>query len=115
MAIYHSVSQLVGNSPLLSVDNYVRQRQLPATILAAARQGLFFIPAVLLMPLWLDQWGVQLAQSVADVLSFALTVVMMRRVFQNLQAEEHAAMLLQHHRASEPYMAENVPENPETT
>ena len=34
MAIYHSVSQLVGNTPLLSVDNYVRQRQLPAAILA---------------------------------------------------------------------------------
>ena len=34
MAIYHSVSQLVGNTPLLSVYNYVRQRQLPATILA---------------------------------------------------------------------------------
>ena len=34
MAIYHSVSQLVGNTPLLSVDNYVRQRQLPATMLA---------------------------------------------------------------------------------
>ena len=34
MAIYHSVSQLAGNTPLLSVDNYVRQRQLPATILA---------------------------------------------------------------------------------
>ena len=34
MAIYHSVSQLVGNTPLLSVDNYVCQRQLPATILA---------------------------------------------------------------------------------
>ena len=34
MAIYHSVSQLMGNTPLLSVDNYVRQRQLPATILA---------------------------------------------------------------------------------
>ena len=100
------------------VSNMMTQtmgKTLPATILAAARQGLFFIPAVLLMPLWLDQWGVQLAQSVADVLSFALTVVMMRRVFQNLQAEEHAAMLLQHHRASEPYMAENVPENPETT
>ena len=100
------------------VSNMMTQtmgKTLPATILAAARQGLFFIPAVLLMPLWLDQWGVQLAQSVADVLSFALTVVMMRRVFQNLQAEEHAAMLLQHHRAAEPYMAENVPENPETT
>ena len=34
MAIYHSVSQLVGNTPLLSVDNYVRQRQLTATILS---------------------------------------------------------------------------------
>ena len=100
------------------VSNMMTQtmgKTLPATILAAARQGLFFIPAVLLMPLWLDQLGVQLAQSVADVLSFLLTLVMMRRVFQNLQAEEHAAMLLQHHRASEPYMAENVPENPETT
>ena len=42
MAIYHSVSQLVGNTPLLSVDNYVRQRQLPATILAKLER---FTPA----------------------------------------------------------------------
>ena len=33
MAIYHSISQLVGSTPLLSADNYVRQRQLPAAIL----------------------------------------------------------------------------------
>ncbi len=33
MAIYHSVSELVGNTPLLRVDNYARQRQLPATVL----------------------------------------------------------------------------------
>ncbi len=89
-------------------------KTVPATILAAARQGLFFIPAVLLMPLWLDQLGVQLAQSVADVLSFALTLVMMRRVFRNLRSEENAAMLLRHHRTSDPYPAENVPEIPET-
>ena len=62
-----------------------------------------------------DQLGVQLAQSVADVLSFLLTLVMMRRVFRNLQAEENAAMLLRHQRTSEPYAAENAPENPETT
>ena len=100
------------------VSNMMTQtmgKTLPATILAAARQGLFFIPAVLLMPLWLDQLGVQLAQSVADVLSFLLTLVMMRRVFRNLQAEENAAMLLRHQRTSEPYAAENAPENPETT
>lgn len=33
MKIYHSVSELVGNTPLLSADHYVRERQLPAAIL----------------------------------------------------------------------------------
>ena len=57
----------------------------------------------------------QLAQSMADVCSFALTLVMMRRVFRNLQEEEHAAMLLRHHRqSSEEYSAENAPDMPET-
>ncbi len=100
------------------VSNMMTQtmgKTVPATILAAARQGLFFIPAVLLMPLWLDQLGVQLAQSVADVLSFALTMVMMHRVFRNLKAEEHAAMLLRHQRTSEEhYSVEIAPGMPET-
>ena len=34
MGIYHSVEQLVGNTPLLSVDHYVRARGLEAVILA---------------------------------------------------------------------------------
>ena len=34
MGIYHSVEQLVGNTPLLSVDHYVRARVLEAVILA---------------------------------------------------------------------------------
>lgn len=33
MGIYHSVEQLVGNTPLLSVDHYVRARRLEAVIL----------------------------------------------------------------------------------
>ena len=88
-------------------------KTLPATILAAARQGLFFIPAVMLLPLWLDQWGVQLAQSVADVLSFALTLVMMRRVFLHLQEEEHASMLLRHQQ-QQPIHTVIPPEHGET-
>ena len=44
----------------------------------------------------------------------AVTLVMMRRVFRNLRSEENAAMLLRHHRTSDPYPAENVPEMPET-
>ena len=34
MGIYHSAAQLVGHTPLLAVDNYVRTRSLPAVILA---------------------------------------------------------------------------------
>ena len=34
MGIYHSAAQLVGHTPLLAVDNYVRTRGLPAVILA---------------------------------------------------------------------------------
>ena len=45
-----------------------------ASVLAVARQGLFFIPAVLLLPQFFDQLGVQMAQSVSDVCSFLLTI-----------------------------------------
>ena len=41
-----------------------------ATFLSVARQGVFFIPSVLILPLFFDQMGIQMAQSVADVLTF---------------------------------------------
>ena len=46
----------------------------PATLLSVCRNGLFFLPALLLLPLYLDMRGVQMAQAVADVLTFALAV-----------------------------------------
>ncbi|MBE6555306.1 MAG: MATE family efflux transporter [Ruminococcaceae bacterium] len=45
-----------------------------ATLLATARQGLCFIPSVLILPHFLGIWGVLLAQPVADVLSFAIAL-----------------------------------------
>lgn len=45
-----------------------------ATLLSIGRNGLFFLPAVLLLPLWLGLQGVQMAQAVADVLTFLLSV-----------------------------------------
>jgi drug/metabolite transporter (DMT)-like permease len=45
-------------------------RTVPATFLAVARQGLFFIPFVLLLPPFLDSLGVQIAQSCGDILTF---------------------------------------------
>lgn len=46
----------------------------PATLLSICRNGLFFIPAILLLPLWLGMIGVQMAQAVADALTFILSV-----------------------------------------
>ena len=46
----------------------------PATLLSICRNGLFFLPAILLLPLWFGLQGVQMAQAVADTLTFALSV-----------------------------------------
>ena len=46
----------------------------PATLLSICRNGLFFLPALLMLPLWLGLQGVQMAQAVADVLTFLLCI-----------------------------------------
>ena len=60
-----------------------------ATFLSVARQGFFFIPAVLILPLVLQETGVQMAQSVADVLTILLAVPIIRSVKKKIaQAEQ---------------------------
>lgn len=44
----------------------------PATLLSISRNGLFFLPAVLLLPLCFGLQGVQAAQAVADLCTFFL-------------------------------------------
>ena len=56
-----------------------------ASFLAMARQGLFFIPSVLLLPLLFDLTGVLIAQSVADVISFVLAVPISLQFFSQLK------------------------------
>lgn len=47
-----------------------------ASILASARQGLFFIPALLILPRLFGLLGIQMAQAAADVFTFILTTVL---------------------------------------
>jgi putative MATE family efflux protein len=49
-------------------------RTISATFLSVARQGLFFIPVVLIMPMFLGITGIQMAQSTADVLTFLCAI-----------------------------------------
>ena len=46
----------------------------PATLLAIGRQGLFFIPALIILPRILGLQGVKMAQAVADLCTFLLAI-----------------------------------------
>jgi putative MATE family efflux protein len=59
-----------------------------ASLVAACRQGLFFIPAVLLLPLALGLFGVQIAQPVSDICSMCVTLPLTLRVLADLKRKE---------------------------
>ena len=46
----------------------------PATFLAMARQGIFFVPLVWILPLFLGLTGVQITQSASDLLTLACAI-----------------------------------------
>lgn len=62
------------------------RRPVPANILAASRSGIFFIPLILLLPRWFGLQGVQMCQTWADVLSFALAVIIAVDGFKGLRS-----------------------------
>lgn len=56
-----------------------------ANLLAASRNGLFFIPCILVFPSWLGLTGVEICQSVSDLLAFFTTVPVMIYTFRELR------------------------------
>ena len=63
-------------------------RTVPATFLAVARQGLFFVPFILLLPPILGALGIQIAQSSADVLTFLCAIPIQLRVLRSFQEDK---------------------------
>jgi Na+-driven multidrug efflux pump len=57
---------------------------LRATLIASARQGIFLIPSLLILPRLLGLTGLELAQPAADLLTFLLAVWMIRSVTREL-------------------------------
>lgn len=56
-----------------------------ATIIASARQGIFLIPALIVLPRMFGLLGIQMAQPIADVATFALTFFIVRGVLAHLK------------------------------
>ena len=61
------------------------RKPIRASILSAARQGIFFIPAILIMPRLFGIQGVEATQAVADILSFLLAIPLCGSVLRELR------------------------------
>lgn len=61
-----------------------------ASVAAISRNGIFFVPAILLLPLFLDLLGVQLSQPIADIASVALCIPMAFGELRSMKREEKA-------------------------
>ena len=61
----------------------------PATLLSIGRQGLFFIPAILILPQFLGLQGVEMAQATADLCTFLLTIPFAVWITRKLGAATH--------------------------
>lgn len=61
-----------------------------ASILALSRQGLAFIPPVLLLPRLMGPLGLQIAQPIADILSFAISIPLQVSILKEMKQAETA-------------------------
>ena len=61
-----------------------------ASLLSVSRQGLFYIPAVLILPRVLKLLGVQCCQSVSDLFSFLFSIPFTIAFFKTLKRNERA-------------------------
>ena len=77
---------IISNMMLQTIRKSVR-----ATILSSARQGLFFIPLIFILPRLLGLQGVEMCQAVADCLTFCLAVPLTCSVLSEMKRQEQQA------------------------
>ena len=63
-----------------------------ASIISISRQGLFFIPAVYILPRIFGLLGIQLSQPTADIFSFFLAIVVGKRILAELRTLQKASI-----------------------
>ena len=74
---------VVSNMMLQTIRKPVR-----ATILSSARQGLFFIPLIFILPYFLGLKGVEMCQAASDMLTFFLAIPLTCGVLAEMKRKE---------------------------
>ncbi len=82
---------LVGWITLCNMMLQTIGKSVRASIMAMSRQGLFFIPAVLILPLLLGITGLMLAQPISDLLSFLIAIPLEGSVLQEMTRKQKEA------------------------
>ena len=59
-----------------------------ATFLSTARQGTFFIPLVIILPLLFDKVGLQAAQGAADLITAFVSIPLILSVMKHLKTQK---------------------------
>lgn len=77
---------ILSNMMLQTIRKSVR-----ATVLASARQGLFFIPLIFILPYYLGLQGVEMCQAVSDMFTFVLAVPLTGSVLLEMKRKETVA------------------------
>lgn len=78
---------LIATIILTNMLSQTVRKPVRANIVAASRNGLFFIPAILILPAFLGLQGVEMSQAVSDAFAFALSVVVSWSVFKEMKTE----------------------------
>ena len=63
------------------------RKTIRANILAASRQGLFFIPLIILLPHCFGLLGVEICQAVSDLISLLVTIPIVYSAFREMSTE----------------------------
>ena len=72
----------------LTASNMMLQtsgRSVSANLLASARNGLYLIPAIIILPYFFGLFGVEISQAVADLFSLIMAVPIVRHYFKTLK------------------------------
>ena len=64
------------------------RKPVKATIISSARQGLFFIPLIFILPHYLGLQGVEMCQATADLLTFILAIPLTCSVLNEMKRKQ---------------------------
>lgn len=76
---------LLGWITLCNMMMQTMGKAVRASFMAMARQGLFFIPAVLILPRLFGMTGLQLSQPVADVITFIASIPLQISILREMK------------------------------